>query len=121
VTPMEIVRGLRDAGHALRLDGEKLIVRPKPSPEISAEIREMKPAIVALLREGLPATMHRYVVWAGARDWNHTVCLSCGKPPQLHGGQAALDDAIVADDLNQVALIKARAIVAVTTAETVVS
>jgi hypothetical protein len=118
VSAAELVERLTVSGYMLRIEGDALIVRPKPSPEVSAEIRDAKPAMVALIRKGLPASAHRYVLWRGATEPTLSVCIACGVPPCLHG-DGALDGAVVVDDPNGVALVDAAAIVVVEVARQV--
>jgi hypothetical protein len=49
----EVLRGVRAAGIMLSLDGENLIARPSPlvTPEIVATLKEVKPAVLQVLRE----------------------------------------------------------------------
>ena len=108
----DVVREVVRRGHTVRLDGETLVVRPPMKAELRERVLARKGDIVAYLREGAPpASLHRYVLWSGVVDQDRSVCIACGKPPTLHG-DGALDNALVVDDPNSVALIEASAIIA---------
>lgn len=119
MTAAEIVRQLHDAGHSLRVDGERLIVSPKPAPQMADAIRREKPSIMAALREGLPSSWHAFSTLASAdREQVRMsgVCIACGAPWRLHG-QPAVEGWRFVVDPNDVALIDAYAIVAAAAAE----
>ena len=109
----EIVRYLVSRWFQIGLDesGEYIVVRPAPSADLVTRIAANKPDLIAYLRERLPASTHRYVLWRGVADRERSVCLSCGIPLTLHGARA-LDDPLVVEHPNDAVLIEACAIVA---------
>jgi len=119
MTALEVLVEVRRLGaDVVFTDGGKLALKKRSAvPDgLAAQVRLRIDDVRALLRERLPATAHRYVVWRGAVDHTRSVCLSCGIPPTLHGTDA-LNDALILDDANDAPLIEARAIVAAAAAE----
>jgi len=116
VNAAELLREIERGGHTVLLDDDTLVVRPAMPAALRECVRARKPEFVAYLREHagkLPtaSVAHRYVLWSGTVDRSRSVCIACGRPPGLHGA-AALEGARLVDDLNEVALITAREIVA---------
>jgi len=119
LSPAEIVRQLHETGHALRVDGDRLIVSPKPAPQIADEIRREKSSIIAALREGLPSSWHSFSALASSdreRVRALGVCIACGVPWDMHG-KPAFEAWRFVDDPNDVALVEACAVVAAAAAE----
>lgn len=114
MTAFDVLVEIRRLGADVVFTADNKIALQKRSAvpdDLAAEVRSRIDDIRALLRERLPASAHRYMLWRGAVDRSRTVCLSCGIPPSLHGGDA-LDDPLVLDDYNDAPLIEAQAIVA---------
>ena len=58
-TATDILRDLRAAGYALRLDGEFIKIKPLPPPATMEFLRQHKPALVALLKAEAAKTYSR--------------------------------------------------------------
>lgn len=114
MTPAEIVASLTGAGFRLTVDGDRLLVSPRPNDADAATIRSAKPEIMAVLRESLPAVVHAFAALRSADPTEvraRGVCIACGAPWSLHASPAVETWRRV-DDANEVALTEARAIVA---------
>lgn len=114
MTAGDLIRDLIAQRYELKLDGERLTIRPAPPTELRGEITRQKPAIVAYLREHRPCDAHAFAALASADRESireRGVCIACGIPWSMHG-EPPVDAWRLVMDANDVALIEARAIVA---------
>jgi hypothetical protein len=112
-----IVNYLSGRGFHLSVDRSDLLVSPKIADvALRDRVIARKPDILAFLREHggewppQPASAHRFVLWSGAKAPQLAACVACGVPVEMHGDDP-LADALIVDEVNEVALVTAVAIV----------
>ena len=123
MTPAALVEYLLRRGFSLRMNGEKIAVRPRPSDRLAARILARKPEIIAYLRERSSATRHAFTTLALAdlrKIQRYGVCIACGVPWSMHG-EPPLRDWRFVDDPNDVALVDASGMLAALCAEAIVA
>ena len=70
-----VLRALKD-GHSLKLEGDKVLVSPRPDAELRAAILEHRPEIVALLDDSRPRTCGEGA--SAFHRFRRGRCIDCG-------------------------------------------